>query len=147
MGVCGDCASLSCSDWTCATRNAFCHKGASPAPDYRHAIDANHNGLDVNIVGGAGGGGGGTQYTEDVASAGGESLTLSGAVRRDTAASSATTDGDYATINTDATGRLWTNTELPDAAAASDLVRQPDCTLRYCDADVLRGRPGYGNRE
>lgn len=55
------------------------------------------------------GGGGGTQYTEDVASAGAESLTLAGAVRRDTAASSSGTDGDYSTINTDASGRLWVN--------------------------------------
>lgn len=53
--------------------------------------------------------GGGTQYTEDGASAGGESLTLAGAIRRDTAASSAATDGDYATLNVDSTGRLWCN--------------------------------------
>ena len=43
---------------------------------------------------------------------------MAGSVRRDTAASSATTTGANATINTDATGRLWTNTELPDAAAS-----------------------------
>lgn len=48
-----------------------------------------------------------TQYTEDAASAGAESLMLAGAVRRDTAASSAGTDGDYATLNTDANGALW----------------------------------------
>ena len=101
-------------------------KGAStPLPITGTVIDANHNGLDVNIVGGSGGGSGGTQYTEDGASAGGESLTLSGAVRRDTAASSSTTDGDYSTLNTDSTGRLWTNTELPDAAAASDTYANP----------------------
>ena len=41
----GDCASLSCSDWTCATRNAFCYKGAStPLRITGTAIDANHNG-------------------------------------------------------------------------------------------------------
>ena len=101
-------------------------KGSStPLPITGTVIDANHNGLDVNIVGGSGGGSGGTQYTEDGASAGGESLTLSGAVRRDTAASSSTTDGDYSTLNTDSTGRLWTNTELPDAAAASDSYSNP----------------------
>lgn len=50
-----------------------------------------------------------TQYTEDGASAGGESLVLCGAVRRDTAASSSGTDGDYSTMNTDASGRLWVN--------------------------------------
>lgn len=53
--------------------------------------------------------GGGTQYAEDGASAGGEQLTLAGAVRRDTAASSSATDGDYSTLNTDASGRLWVN--------------------------------------
>lgn len=47
-----------------------------------------------------------TSYTEDAASAGAESLVLMGAVRRDTAASSSGTDGDYSTLNTDANGRL-----------------------------------------
>lgn len=58
---------------------------------------------------------GGTQYTEDEASAGGESLTLAGVVRRDTAASSAGTDGDFATLNTDATGHLWTHDSASEA--------------------------------
>ena len=35
--------------------------------------------------------------------------------RSDTAASSADTDGDYAIPGLDSTGRLWVNTELPDA--------------------------------
>lgn len=56
-----------------------------------------------------------TQYVEDVASAGAESLCLMGAVRRDTAASSSGTDGDYSTINVNATGRLYTSTTV-DAA-------------------------------
>ncbi len=34
------------------------------------------------------------------------------AVRRDTAASGASADGDYATLNTDASGRLWTRDDL-----------------------------------
>lgn len=46
-------------------------------------------------------------------------------VRRDTAASSANTTGDNATINTDSTGRLWTNTELPDAATLADDTTNP----------------------
>ena len=101
-------------------------KGTStPLPITGTVIDANHNALDVNVLAGGGGGGGGTQYTEDNASAGGESMNLAGSVRRDTAASSAGTDGDYATVNTDATGRLWTNTELPDATAASDAFANP----------------------
>ncbi len=74
---------------------------------------AGYNALAVGIVDASGNQvtsfGGGTQYTEDGVSAGGESLTLAGAVRRDTAASSSNTDGDYSTINTDSTGRLWTH--------------------------------------
>jgi hypothetical protein len=69
-------------------------------------IGATSNALDVNIKSGSAGT---TQYTEDGASAGAESLVLAGAVRRDTAASSSTTDGDYSTINTDSSGRLWVN--------------------------------------
>lgn len=47
--------------------------------------------------------------TEDAASAGAESLVLVGGVRRDTAASSSGTDGDYSTFNLDSTGRLHVN--------------------------------------
>lgn len=68
---------------------------------------------------------GGTQYDEDAAETAGGKLSMSGSVRRDTAASSAGTTGDNATINTDATGRLWTNTELPDAAALADATANP----------------------
>lgn len=75
------------------------------------------NPLPVTVI--SGGGGGGTQYTEDGASAGGESLTLAGVVRRDTAASSSTTDGDYSTLNTDSTGRLWVNNSAPIVAGTN----------------------------
>lgn len=46
--------------------------------------------------------------TEDAAAAGGEAGPMVLSVRRDTAATSAGTDGDFATFNTDASGRLWT---------------------------------------
>lgn len=46
---------------------------------------------------------------EDAASAGGEEGILLLAVRRDTAASSSGTDGDFSTLNTDSTGRLHVN--------------------------------------
>jgi hypothetical protein len=65
------------------------------------------------------GGSGGTQYVEDVASADAESMTLAGAVRRDTAASSSGTDGDYSTLNTDSTGRLWVNNSAPIVAGTA----------------------------
>lgn len=51
--------------------------------------------------------GGSTQYTEDTASAGGESLTLAGVVRQDTIASSTSTDGDYANLKSDSLGALY----------------------------------------
>lgn len=51
---------------------------------------------------------GGTQYTEDDAASGGETLTLAGTVRQDTPASS-NADGDYANLKTDSVGRLWVN--------------------------------------
>lgn len=48
-------------------------------------------------------------YVEDAAETAGGNLAMAGSVRRDTAASSAGTSGDNATINTDANGALWTN--------------------------------------
>ena len=52
--------------------------------------------------------GGGTQYDEDTAHVSGDKLTMAGAVRRDTAASGVSTDGDRATLNVNANGLLWT---------------------------------------
>lgn len=47
-----------------------------------------------------------TQYAEDSVAASGDSGVVMLAVRRDTAASSSGTDGDYSTINTDANGNV-----------------------------------------
>jgi hypothetical protein len=44
---------------------------------------------------------------EDDAAASGDAGIVALVVRRDTAASSSATDGDYVTLNTDSTGRLW----------------------------------------
>lgn len=57
---------------------------------------------------------------EDAAHASGDTGVAVLAVRRDTAAVGSGTDGDYSTVNVDASGRVWTNTELPDAAALVD---------------------------
>lgn len=46
---------------------------------------------------------------EDAAAAGGEEGVLVLGVRRDTAASSSGTDGDFSTFNFDSTGRMWCN--------------------------------------
>lgn len=85
------------------------------------------------------GGGGGTQYLEDAASAGGETMTLAGAVRQDTITSNTSLDGDYTYLKTTNTGRLYTSaaidTALPAGAnaigklAANDGVDIGDVTV------------------
>ena len=64
---------------------------------------------------------------EDVAHASGDTGVMSLCVRRDTAATSATTDGDYNPCATDASGKLWTNadTEMPAAATIADATSNP----------------------
>jgi hypothetical protein len=72
-----------------------------------NAGDTANNALRVNVVAG---GGGGTQYTEDVAQgAGGESVTLAGAIRADATSSTQSANGDYSNLKTDVNGRLWVN--------------------------------------
>lgn len=57
-------------------------------------------------------------YVEDAGETAGGNLSMAGSVRRDTAASSAGTTGDNATINTDANGLLWTRQMDPCSALA-----------------------------
>ena len=52
---------------------------------------------------------GGTQYAEDAAHTDGDMGTMALAVRKDSIASNAGADGDYASLLTDATGRLYVN--------------------------------------
>lgn len=66
-----------------------------------------------------------TGKAEDAAHTSGDIVVPAGTKRTDTAASSAGTDGDYATLNSDATGRVWVNTEMPDAAALADATANP----------------------
>lgn len=54
-------------------------------------------------------------YVEDAAETAGANLAMAGSVRRDTAASSAGTTGDNATVNTDGLGRLWVREGSPCA--------------------------------
>lgn len=56
-------------------------------------------------------------YVEDAAETAGGNLAMAGTVRRDTAATSAGTAGDNATLNTDALGRLWTTGSAVEDAA------------------------------
>lgn len=61
-------------------------------------------------------------YVEDAGETVGGNLAMAGSVRRDTAASSAGTTGDNATINTDASGLLWTRTIDPCSSAAKTFL-------------------------
>jgi hypothetical protein len=62
---------------------------------------------------------------EDAAHASGDTGVMVLCVRQDTEAALATTNGDYIPCATDATGRMWTNTELPAAAALADTTANP----------------------
>jgi hypothetical protein len=57
-------------------------------------------------------------YVEDAGETAGGNLMMAGAVRRDTAASSAGTTGDNASFNTDASGLLWVRHLDPCAGAS-----------------------------
>ena len=72
----------------------------------------------------------GAVKTEDAAHVSGDTGVAVLTKRTDTAASSAGTDGDYATLNSDANGKLWTNadTEMPAAAALADGTSNPTTT-------------------
>lgn len=102
-----------------AVRRDAASSGVSADGDYANlSVDAN-GALRVSGASGT------TQYTEDTASVGAESLCLSGAVRQDSLASSTSADGDYAALKVSATGALYVNVAeggitglLEDAASA-----------------------------
>jgi hypothetical protein len=99
--------------------------------------------LNVSVVDGSGnqvtsfGGSGGTQYAEDAAHVSGDLGTLSLVVRKDTAAVTAGTDGDYAALVVGSDGGLWTRLSQPLPAgtnaigklAANDGVDIGDTTV------------------
>lgn len=62
---------------------------------------------------------------EDAAETAGGKLHMMGTVRRDTAASSAGTTGDNATLNTDANGGLWITSTVVDAAEGAAVATNP----------------------
>jgi hypothetical protein len=84
-------------------------------PNGDSAMDDTNDAVKVNVVTGSAAG---TEYTEDVASAGAEKLTMAGAVRQDTLAASTSTDGDYAYLKTDALGRLRADEGMVMASAS-----------------------------
>lgn len=59
---------------------------------------------------------------EDAAAASGDLGLLMLGVRRDSAASSSGTDGDYSTFNFDSTGKLWVNASVSSGSTAGDVA-------------------------
>jgi hypothetical protein len=85
--------------------------------DIASAIPAGNNNIGDVDVASVVPGGGATNLgkAEDAAHTTGDTGVAVLGVRRDTAASGADTDGDYATINLDATGRLWAHDPVAEA--------------------------------
>lgn len=79
--------------------------------------------------------GGGTQYAEDTVHVSGDTMTLAGVVRRDTASSGVDLDGDRALLSIDASGLLW-------ARVGSAL---PAGTNNIGDVDILSIAAGDNN--
>jgi len=99
-------------------------------------------------------------FAEDAAHTTGDKGVQVLTVRRDTAASTAGTDGDYASFTTDSTGRLWCNvsntvtvdTELPAAVALGGNANPTTPLIGACllaqegsTWEVLSGENGYLN--
>lgn len=102
---------------------------------------------------------------EDAAFADGNALTVIGAVRQDTPASSTNTDGDVINLKTDGSGYLWTRllaadsisavTRSEDSAHASThsgvntlgLVRQDTAAGMAADGDYVFGAVDSANRQ
>ena len=87
-----------------------------------------------------------TQYAEDAAHVDGNSTVFVSAIRRDTVpTSSAGLAGDYAAVNVDANGRVYTNTVLYDAAGAA-LTLNSDKAEDSAAADADTGPTGLSVR-
>lgn len=113
-----------------AVRRDAASSGVSADGDFA-ALSVDSNGA-LRVVGSSGT----TQYAEDVAHASGDQLCIAGAVRRDTAAVGSGTDGDYSTLNVNASGRLYTSATVDAALPAGtnnigdvDVLTLPNVTL------------------
>lgn len=113
----GNAVNLVRKDTPAATVSAdgdnIAQRGTNFGAAYVTLLDASGNTVSV---------GGGTQYAEDAASAGGESMTLAGAVRQDTIGSNTSTDGDYTYLKTTSAGRLYTDSVVSSALPAGTNV-------------------------
>ena len=111
-------------------------------------VDANGS-LRVNVTASTASGGGGTQYDEDTAHTSGDKGTMALAVRKDTAAALAGTDGDYIPLIVDNAGKLWVNTGsvtidssspvsvAGNLAVVSAEFTRPSDTTAYAVGDVV----------
>lgn len=79
--------------------------------------------------------------SEDSAAGSGDKGVAALTKRTDTAATSAGTDGDYATLNTDATGRVWAHVGIVDqvtpGTGATDLGKAEDAARASGDVGVM----------
>lgn len=87
--------------------------------------------------------GGGTQYTEDVASTGGETVTMAGVIRQDFKISSTNADADVATLKVDASGALYTNPEInrTNAKILADVLEDISTKLDLLNTYLSRSGP------
>lgn len=89
--------------WSQQSLRAGAKGATAEAPVTSSPIDTDHQALDVYVRGGAGGG---VSVSEDAAHVPSEAIVPLGCRRKDVAASSAGADGDWATVDCDATGAL-----------------------------------------
>jgi len=75
------------------------------------------------------------QFNEDDPEQSPQTGPLCLSVRRDTAATSAGTTGDYATLNTDASGKLWVN--AAGTGAAGEITKLEDAAHTSGDSGVM----------
>lgn len=110
--------------WSQQSLRAGAKGATAEAPVTSSPIDADHQALDVYVRGGAGGGGGGVSVSEDAAHVPSEAIVPLGCRRKDVAASSAGTDGDWATVDCDSVGRVRTKPDFltPNGDALVDDV-------------------------
>jgi hypothetical protein len=84
--------------------------------------------------------GGGAQFAEDTVALDGDLLTMAGVVRRDTASSGVSADGDRANLSISSSGRLWTSATL-DTALPTGTNSIGRVTPQVGGIDVATGNP------
>lgn len=134
--------------WSQQSLRAGAKGATTEAPVTSSSIDADHQALDVYVRGGGGvGGGGGVSVTEDAPHTSGEAIVPLGCRRKDAAASSAGTDGDWATVDCDSVGRVRTKPDFltPNGDTlvddANDAIRITNVTVAAVGGNVAHDSP------